>query len=217
VRHISSSGYGRVAVGGTKAVKAPKAATAPAIAAPPASAPYAAQAAALVPAKRGRQQVESPAPPVSRAARSRSRHAPRGASQSPQRPRSSRKLASGSEGEAVVAARAAALFGDQAALQVRAKSLLFSVYVYELCICKLSRGRVFVMQVLLDRKVKGPKYQFKEKVEAYVELVKDLRAALVTAQAAQHTFVAEVKRKERAAGGAHRAKTRSHFRKFSQI
>ena len=45
---------------------------------------------------------------------------------------------------------------------------------------------------MLERKVKGPKYQYKERAEACMALVVDLRAALEGNRAAQRTFVSEV-------------------------
>ena len=48
-------------------------------------------------------------------------------------------------------------------------------------------------QALLERKVKGPKYQYKERAGAMSALVTDLKAALDTNHNGQITFVAEVR------------------------
>jgi len=120
VRYVSSSGYGRVTVGSTKAPKAAKTSAAPAVTSQTkaASTKSYQEAAAQLPSKRGRPKAESPAPPNSRS-RNAAPDAETPAAAAPQPCANAMTLAGSEEGTSQVASRASELFGDSTEVKVR--------------------------------------------------------------------------------------------------
>jgi hypothetical protein len=136
VRYVSSSGYGRVTVGSTKAPKTAKASAAPAAQIKLASTKSYQEAAAQLPSKRGRPKAESPAPPNSRSRNA----APEAEAPALAEPSANvMTLAGTEEGNSQVVSRAAELFGDSMEVKVGEREigtfLIFVETTFHQCHC----------------------------------------------------------------------------------